>query len=218
VATTLGRASREELAAALTGSRTPLQCLLLRQQLRSVELLESHLEELSAALQVCLKEHRESVHRLCEIPGIGLCAAEQIVAELGPTAATFPSAPQAASWVGLCPGRQESAGVSRSHASPKGNRPLRRVLTQAAWAAVRTKGSFFQITFKRLVPRLGVQKAIWAVAHRLLRIVWIVLHRRTPYREIGPAALHPQALQRRIRKMIRELGQLGYQVTPTPAQ
>jgi hypothetical protein len=90
---------------------------------------------------------------------------------------------------------------------------MRRILAQSAWAAARTKNSFFQLLFKRLVPRLGTQKAIWAVAHRLLRIVWIVLHRKVDYREMGPLAFQPASQQRRVRNMIRELASYGYQVT-----
>jgi transposase len=206
------QASQQELAAALSGQMTSLQRLLLNQQLNTLELLERQIDELSQTLAQCLEEHGEAVRRLCEIPGIGLCAAEQIIAELGATAATFPTPCQLASWVGVCPGRQESAGVSRSNASPRGNRPLRRLLAQGAWGAVRTKDSFFQVLFRRLVPRLGIQKAIWALAHRLLHVIWIVLHRRADYHELGPAALQPESQQRRIRKMVRELSSFGYQI------
>ena len=206
------QASQQELAAALSGQMTSLQRIVLNQQLNTIALLEEQIEELSRALVQCLEEHQEAVRRLCGVPGIGLSAAEQIIAELGVTAATFPTPEQLASWVGACPGRQESAGVSRSNASPRGNRPLRRLLAQSAWAAVRTKDSFFQVMFRRLVPRLGIQKAIWAVAHRLLRVIWIVLHRQAEYRELGPAALQPQSQQRRIRKMVRELSSLGYHI------
>ena len=82
---------------------------------------------------------------------MGLYSAHQIIAEMGPEAATFPSAGQAASWMGVCPGREESAGESNNNRSPKGNRPLRRLLNQLAWAAVRNKDSYFQDLFRRLV-------------------------------------------------------------------
>jgi transposase len=206
------RASKEELTAALTGHMTLCGRLLLKQNLEQIELLDRHMEELSQALADCLKQHWDAIERLCEIPGIGINAAEQIIAELGPAAATFPSPRHVASWIGVCPGRQESAGVSRADTSPKGNRPLRRVLTQVAWAAVRTKGSFFQALFRKLTPRLGTQKALWAVAHRLSHVLWIVLHRKEHYRELGPIALNPRSMQSRLRKMIRQLTSLGYAV------
>jgi transposase len=212
------RASNEELEAALEGTLSLTQRLVLKQQLNRVRLLEQFIEELSSLLQESLQKHREAITRLCAVPGIAVCAAEQMVAELGPEAAAFASERRVASWVGVCPGREESAGKSRSNATPPGNRSMRRILAQSAWAAVRTKNSFFQLLFKRLVPRLGTQKAIWAVAHRLLRIVWIVLHRKVDYREMGPLAFQPASQQRRVRNMIRELASCGYQVTgPDPA-
>lgn len=212
------RASREELEAALDGKLAAAQRLLLNQQLSRVRLLEQYSDELSAALQQLLQQHGNAIRRLCGVPGIAVCAAEQIIAEIGPEAGAFPSQRKVASWVGVCPGREESAGKSRSDATPHGNRPMRRILAQAAWAAVRTKDSFFQALFKRLLPRLGAQKAIWAVAHRLLRIIWIVLYRKVDYRELGPLAFQPASQQRRIRNMIRELASYGYQLTgPQPA-
>ena len=102
-------------------------------------------------------------------------------------------------------------------APPKGNRAMRRIITQCAWAAVRTKGSFFAALFRRLVPRLGIQKAVWAVAHRLLRVVWMALHKGLVYQELGPAALNPQAAAKRLEKMLREIKKLGFRVEGTPA-
>ena len=89
------------------------------------------------------------------VPGLGVDSAQQIIAEVGSTAATFPSEKQLSSWVGTCPGDEESAGVNYSHRSPKGNRHMRRLLNQAANAAARTKGSIFEIVYRRSVPRLG---------------------------------------------------------------
>ena len=93
-------------------------------------------------------------------------AAQQIVAEIGATAAAFPSAKNLVSWVGACPGEEESAGVNYSKRSPKGNRQMRRILNQAANAAVKRKGSIFEILYRRLVPRLGHNKTIGAIPHR----------------------------------------------------
>ena len=102
------------------------------------------------------------MERLAEVPGLGVDSAQQIIAEVGPTAKTFPSAKQLSSWVGACPGAEESAGRNASHHSPPGNRQMRRLLYVAANAAVKTKGGLFQLVYRRLVPRLGHAQAIGA--------------------------------------------------------
>jgi transposase len=112
-----------------------------------------------------LSQHQDAVERLAEMPGLGVDSA-QIIAEVCPTAATFPSEKCLSSWVGTCPGDEESAGVSYSHRSPKGNRQLRRLLNQTANAAARIKGSIFEIVYRRSVPRRGHNQAIGAIAHR----------------------------------------------------
>jgi transposase len=96
---------------------------------------------------------------------------QQIIAEVGATAVTFPSSKHLASWMGACPGNEESAGVNDSHRCPKGNRQMRRVLNQAANAAVKAKGTIFAIVYRRLVPRLGHAQAIGAITHRLCRLI-----------------------------------------------
>ncbi len=95
---------------------------------------------------------------------------------------------------------------------------MRRVLNQCAWGAVRTKGSHFQALFRRWVPRLGVSKAIWAVAHRLLRVICNVLHQGAHYREFGALASDPAAVQRLFRRIARQMDQMGFTVQLIPPQ
>lgn len=209
------RASEEELADALAGNLRAPHRLLLEQHLDRIEALERQAAKINQALEQALREHQQALARLCEVPGIAVNSAQQMIAEIGPQAASFPSPAQLASWVGVCPGREQSAGVSRSDASAKGNRSMRRILNQCAWAAARTKGSYFEALFRRLVPRLGVNKAIWAVAHRLLRLVWRILHLQEHYREQGPLAHDAASIQRRFRRLAKELIALGYTVQLT---
>ena len=108
-----------------------------------------------------------------------------MIAEVGVQASTFPSAAELTSWVGTCPGKDESAEENHSSRSAKGNKYLRRGLNQAAHAAVKKKGSHFQAVFRRLLPRLGYKSAIWAIAHRLCRVVWKILHEGVRYIEQG---------------------------------
>ena len=214
------RTKREDLVDALTGHVRPAHQRMLGRHLERLALLDRQIEEISLDLSQQLQQHsfasRDAVRRLGEIPGMGVEAAQQVIAEAGSEAKTFASPEQFASWIGVCPGRQESAGESSSDRSPKGNRTLRRVLTQVAWAAARTKGSRFQDLFQRWVPRLGPQKAIWAVAHRLARVVWLVLHQGSSYNEMGPLALNPAALQRKKNQLIKRLQTLGFQVQLQP--
>lgn len=184
---------------------------VLKLFLERLELIEKQIESLDQTIGEALREYQDAVWRLAEVPGLGPNSAQQIIAEVGPTAATFPSAGRLASWVGCCPGREESAGVSKSDRSPKGNRSMRRVLNQAANAAVKARGTVFERLYRRLVPRLGHSKAIWAVAHRLCRMTWLILHKAVTYEERGPRA-NPRADHRRALRMMRELRQMGYSV------
>jgi transposase len=179
--------------------------------LQEVQLLETQISQLDEEMASLLRAHQDAVERLAEVPGLGVDSAQQILAEVGARAATFPSPKHLASWVGSCPGEEESAGVSYSHRSPKGNRQMRRLLNQAANAAVKTKGSIFELVYRRLVPRLGHAQAIGAIAHRICRLIWKILHQGVRYEERGPAVTRSRA-QRRAAKMIRELRKLGYHV------
>lgn len=184
---------------------------LLKMTLAELKLLERHMDELDQEISSLLQQHREAVQRIAEVPGLGLDSAHQIVAEIGATAAVFPSDKHLASWVGVCPGEEQSADVSKSTRSPKGNRNLRRILNQAAHAAVKVKGSIFELVFRRLKARLSYQEAIWAIAHRLCRLIWKILHQGVRYQEQGPA-VSAKSKRNRTSRMIRELRALGYRV------
>jgi transposase len=155
------------------------------------------------------------VARLAEVPGFGVDSAQQVIAEVGVRAKTFPSAAQLTSWVGTCPGKEESAEENRSSRSAKGNKYLRWVLNQTAHAAARKKGSYFPAVFRRLLPRLGYKSAIWAIAHRLCRVVWKILHEGVRFIEQGSEP-DPQLRKHRARSLARALRKLGYNVAISP--
>ena len=186
---------------------------LLKMALEELQLMEEQMDQLDHEMADLLSDHQDAVRRLAEVPGLGVDSAHQIIAEVGATAATFRSAKRLASWIGVCPGEEESAGIWASNRSPKGNRFMRRLLNQAANAAVKVKGSIFEIVFRRLLPRLGYQQAIWAIAHRLSRLIWKILHQGVRYDERGPA-VSQKSKTARTAKMIRELRNLGYRVEP----
>ena len=207
------RATEEQLADALGACTVlhPVYRQLIKLTLEELRLVEDHLRQLDQEMAGLLREQQAAVQRLAEVPGLGVDSAQQIIAEVGPAAATFPSGKHLASWVGACPGDEQSAGVNHSHRSPKGNRQMRRLLNQAANAAVKTKGSLFQLVYRRLVPRLGHAQAIGAIAHRLCRLIWKILHQGVRYEERGPAVTIHRA-HRRAAHMVRQLRRLGYRV------
>jgi transposase len=218
------RATPEQLCDAL-GACTGLKSVyrrLLKMALEQLQFLEQQIGQLDQEMASQLSQHHDAVERLAEVPGLGVDSAQQIIAEVGPTATTFPSAKQLSSWVGVCSGDDESAGVNYNHRSPNGNRQMRRVLNQAANAAARTKGSIFEIVYRRSVPRLGHNQTIGAIAHRQCRLIWLILHQGVRYEEHGPAVTK-RAKQKRTARMIRQLRNLGYRIDlpsqhPSPMQ
>ena len=213
------QATPQQLADALSAAATlsPLHRQILQLFLDRLTLIEQQLATLHHSIAAALHTHQQAVLRLAQVPGYGVDSAQQVIAEVGPKAATFGTAGQLASWVGVCPGREESAEVSKNNRTPKGNRMMRRVLNQVANAAVKTKGSVFESLYRRLLPRLGHNKAIWAVAHRLCRLTWKILHEGVEYIEYG-SPRDPKMLQKRAAKLMRELRSLGYQVIPPTPQ
>jgi transposase len=209
------KCSREVLVDALTGSMGDIHRRLLTWHLDRVELIDRQIEELNKLAALQMQKHHEAVMKLIEVPGIGAEAAQEIIAEIGPDAAAFPSAAQLASWIGVCPGSSESAGENHSGRSAKGNRFMRRLLCQSAQAAVRTKGSHLQSVFQRLIVRLGYVKAVWAIAHRICIIVWNILHKGVRFVEFGEA-INPKAVRRAINHHLKALRRLGYQIPATP--
>jgi transposase len=209
------RATSEQMKEACDGNMLPAHREILKMFLDQIDGLEKQIQEIEKQLEKEQQEHVDAIQRLCEIPGINIQAARIILAEVGAEAAAFATAEQLASWAGVCPGRDESAGISHSNASPKGNRHLRRILNQVAWAAVRTKGCFFQIRFARWVVRLGPQKAAWAIAHKILKLIWKVLKQGVRYQEHGTLPLDPKAVKRLRQRHTAALRKLGFTVTLT---
>ena len=207
--------TEEQLVDALTGRVQPVHGDMLALQLERLQLIDQQMERLNHMIAAAMKAHQDAVIRLAEVPGLGVDSAQQIIAEVGAQASTFASAAELTSWVGTCPGKDESAEQNHSSRSAKGNKYMRRVLNQAAHAAVCTKGSYFQALFRRLLPRLGYKSAIWAVAHRLCRLVWKILHEGVQFVEQG-AEVAPREKKKRAQMLARALRKLGYEVTITP--
>lgn len=187
---------------------------LLALRLERLQLMTTQIEKLNAMIARALQPHWEAVMRLAEVPGFGIDSAQQVISEVGVQASTFPSAAQLTSWVGTCPGRDESAEENHNSRSAKGNKYLRRILNQGAHAAVRKKGSHFQAVFRRLLPRLDYQSAVWAIAHRLCRVVLKIMHEGMRYiKHVSES--DPKVRKHRAANPARALRRLGYNVQIT---
>ena len=205
------KCSQEELQDALNVTMMPMHRAILSQKLEQLELNRKQQDELEMLLSKDLKKHQTEVERLAQIPGMGVQSALQVIAEVGPTVKAFDSAAQFASWNATCSGLNESAEQNKSAHSPKGNSFLRTVLMQCAQAAVRTKGSIFQATFNKLLVPKGYKKAVWAIAHKLSRVIWKILKAGVDYVEYGPSR-NAKSAKQRINKLVRELRTLGFTV------
>jgi transposase len=177
------RGKLPELRLALRGLVSDHHRFLLRTLLRQVEQLEGGIAEYGARIEQVADPFAEATARLETIPGLGRRAAEVIVAEIGVDMTAFPTAGHLASWAGLCPGNDESAGKRRSGRTTKGSQWLRRMLVQVAWAASHTKETIFSATYRRWAKRLGKRKALVALGHKILVVIYKLLKEKTDYRE-----------------------------------
>ncbi len=155
----------------------------------------------------------EAVKLLDTIPGVAERVAEIIVAEIGVEMERFPTDKHLASWAGMCPGNNESAGKRKSGKTGKGNRYLRAALVQAAWAATHQKGTYLAAQYQRLVKRMGKKKALVAVGHSILVIVYHVLKNRQSYQELGGDYFDKHDGEKRRQRLIHQLESLGLKVT-----
>ena len=153
--------------------------------------------------------HADLAERLTTVPGIDKVVAWTLISEIGADMSPFPDAGHLASWAGLCPGNNESAGKRKSGRTRKGNRYLKRIMVQAAWAAAHTKNTFLSASFFRLARRQGTKKAAVALAHRILTIVYHIIRDGESYREYGGDffdKLHPQKTAHRLLSRLQSLG------------
>jgi transposase len=206
---------RERLVNALRGNMTTIHRRLLKQMLKEAELAEVQKKEREEMTGEIMRLHAATIQRLIRVPGIRLPAAEDIIAGIGPEAGAFPGAAQLSSWAGACPGREESAEQNRSGQCAKGNMSRRRVLCEVAQAAVKTRNCCFQQKFKRLLPRLGYPKAIWALARHLCVVIWKILHEAADYIEHGGQTTLA-GIRRRTQRLNRELRTAGLSMIIVP--
>ncbi len=207
-----------ELQRALTGRLSPAQRFVLRELLDRYDELEVALarasEQIKQEVAKCDDPFvREAVELLQTIPGVGLRVAEVIVSEIGVDMQRFATDGHLASWAGMCPGNNESAGRRKSGTTTKGSIYLRNALVQAAWAATHTKETYLAAQYKRLVKRKGKNRALVAVGHSILVIIYHALLRKESYSELGGDYFDKRNIEVQRNRLVRQLESLGMKVT-----
>ena len=210
------REKRADLERALTGRMGAHQRFLLAEQLAHIDHLAASIDRLSTEIAVRLRPAEEQLACLETIPGVGRRTAELLVAEIGTDMRRVPTAAHLASWAGMCPGSNESAGKRRSGKTQKGSPWLRAALVEAARAAARTKATYLSVQYRRLAMRRGPKKAAVAVGHRILVIAYHLLHDGGSYHELGVAHLEERRRRTAQRHLVQRLEGLGYKVTLEP--
>jgi transposase len=207
---------RDLLVEALRGRLTRPLRFLARQHLDHWRELDARIGAFDAEIAEQLRPFDELVARLDAIPGVGRRTAEVIVTEIGPTVAPFPSARHLAAWAGLSPGNRQSGGRRRAARTRHGNPWLKGALTEAAWAASRCKRGYLPAQYHRLAGRRGRKRAIVAVAHTLLTDIYYLIARGSAYQDLGASYFDERERDRKERRALATLRNLGYDVALTP--
>ncbi|WP_245926263.1 IS110 family transposase [Sulfoacidibacillus thermotolerans] len=210
------RRKSTELLLALEGRLHRHHRDMIRLSYEHIQFIEQMILEVEQEIERHLADRQEAVELLTTIPGINMNAAAIILAEIGTDIEQFGSDSQLAAWAGLSPGNHESAGKKKKVSSRSGNKALRTVLVECAWAAARSRQTRLSSRYWLWVRRMGIKKALVALAHTMLRIVYHVLHRRQPYEELGADYLErfrKDSEQGREADMIRKLAAKGYMIS-----
>jgi transposase len=204
------------LRRALVGRVQPYHLVLIDRILAHIDFLEESMAALQQEIDRCLAPFAQAMALLMTIPGVNTQAAATLIAEIGTDMTRFPSAKHLASWAGVCPGNRESAGKRKSGRPREGNRWLKAVLGEVAWVVSRTQDNYLVAQYRRLARRKGRLKAIGAVMHSVLVIVYHVLREGQSYRELGADYFDRLDTARLERHHVNRLRALGYEVVLTP--
>ena len=207
------KAEPEELADDLNGVLTPVQRKMISICLEHIVYLNKRIDEIDAIIDDNLSsDQQELVELLMEIPGVGESSAKTILSVIGTDMSRFPTAAHLASWAGVCPGNNESAGKRKSGKTRKGNTLLRTTLVICAQGASRAKGSFFAAQYSRLMIRRGKNRAKMAVAHSLLIAIYYIIRDRVPFHDLGEDYYNRFNTENKIKMYIKKLEDLGVSV------
>lgn len=207
---------RSDLLEALRGLVVPHQRTMLQSQLRLIEFMDEEVTRMDQEIAERMRPFEEALERIDGIPGMGRRTAEDVLAEIGCDVSRFPTAAQLASWAKVCPGNNESAGKRKTGKTGHGNSWLRDTLVEAAWGATRTKDTYLAAQYHRLAARRGAKRAIMAVAHSILVIVYSMFKNGFEYRELGGNYFDEHNKVATVRRAIHRIENLGYQVELQP--
>jgi transposase len=207
---------RQALEQAVMGHLGPRLTFLVTQQLQQIQHLDEQIAACDQEVADELRPFEDELTRLDEIPGVGPRTAQTLITELGPTLSNFPTARHLAAWAGMCPGNKASGGKRRPTRTRRGNPWVKRALTEAAWAAGRTKQTYLGEQYRRFSARKGRKRAVVAVGHSILTITYFVLKRGHHYTELGLTYLDERDRKAAQRAAVKRLMTLGFDVHLTP--
>ncbi|MBM4289734.1 MAG: IS110 family transposase [Deltaproteobacteria bacterium] len=211
------RQKTTELWRSIQGFFTDHHRYQLQLLLSTIAALEAQVAGLQERLKELMMEQHPLLQRLKGIPGISDVAAATILAEIGHTLETFPSSAHLASWAGLCPGNNQSAGKRKSGHSPVRQHHLKTILVEVAWVTVRQPGSYYKEKFHRLRSRRGTKRAIVAIAHRLLKAIYYIIKDGVGFRDLGEEYLNRKHQASRLYVLQKQAKMLGYELVPLAA-
>jgi transposase len=207
------RGKLPQLREALEGRVDAHHRVLLRHVLKHIEFLEESLAQLTGEIEKLLDPYEKDIERIVQIPGLQRLTVTAILAEIGHDMSRFPSDKHLASWAGVAPGNNRSAGKQLSGRTTKGNTRLRAALAEAVWAISHTTDNYLSAQYHRLARRIGKKKAIVAVSHSLLIIIYHMLREQSDYRDLGATYFETRDKERLRTSALRRLESLGYKVT-----
>jgi len=207
------RSKIPQLRLALEGQVTEHHRFVLGELLDHLEYLENQIDRFTRRIEEVSRPFASAIEAVTQVTGFEQRAAQNVVAEIGATMEPFPSEHHLASWSGVCPGSNESGGKRKSGKTTKGNRWLRTALVQAAWAATRKKDSYFQAQYRRLAARRGKKRAILAVAHSLLTVIYHMLKTGSTFKDLGGDYFDKLNKNRLLPYFLKRITDLGFQVT-----
>jgi transposase len=212
---TTARNKKEEILTAMDGVITECQKFLVTEIIDHIDDMTRRIKKFDEKIDNEMKDYEEAIKALDEIPGIGIESAQTILAEIGRNMSQFPTAAHLASWCGLSPGNNESAGKRKTSKTCKGNKTLKATLIQCAQAAIKKKATFFRAQYERLTVRRGKNRAKVAVAHSMIIAIWNMLKFNRPFKDLGADYYTKHNIEKKIEYHLKRLKSLNWQ-SPVP--